>query len=237
MSQVKMVTGFKPSQNGLHFTNSFIDVPYDFKVAGVPIRTGHAYNGMCGGMIFAVCDLFYTGRQPPDVRFTPSKGLFYNYLCQRLIDSFALPFGPLQYYVWMNPTVKDAQTQPGGFSLAANSRAWKMICQEWPKIKVEIDHDRLCTIGLILVKSWAPADLGKNHQVLVYGYELDGDALKLMIYDPNAPGDDGASLSVSLADPGAISPVVYANSGGKIKDALCFFKSYYRPKTPPGLMP
>ncbi len=34
MSQVKTVTGFKPSQNGFRFANSFIDVPYDFKVVG-----------------------------------------------------------------------------------------------------------------------------------------------------------------------------------------------------------
>lgn len=235
MSQIKMVTGFKPSQNGFRFANAFIDVPYDFKVLGVPVQTGHAYNGMCGGMIFTVSDLFYSGQQPPDDRFTPSKGPLYNYLCQRLIDSFALPFGPVQYYVWMNPTVKDAQVPAAGFGLAANSRAWKMICEEWPKIKVEIDRDRLCTIGLILLKSWMLGDLGKNHQVLAYGYDLDGDALKLNIYDPNAPGDDGASLSVSLADPGRSSPVVYANSGGKVRDALCFFKTAYRAKTPPGL--
>jgi len=157
-------------------------------------------------------------------------------LCQRLIDSFALPLGPVQYYVWMNPTVNDAQAQQGVPSLAANSRAWKMIGQEWPKIKAEIDQNRLCTVGLILLKSWAPGDLGKNHQVLVYGYDLDGDALKLMIYDPNAPGDDGATLSVSLADPGQATPVEYANMWGK-KDALCFFKTAYRPKTPPVPLP
>jgi len=237
MSQVKIVDGFKPSQNGFHFANSFIDVPYDFKVLGIPVRTGYAYNGMCGGMIFAVCDLFYAGKPPPSERFTPSRGPFYKYLCQRLIDSFALPFGPLQYYVWMNPSVKDAGGQKGRFSLAPKSRAWKMICREWPAIQHEIDNDRLCTIGLILLKSWFPGDLGKNHQVLVYGYELEGDALKLMIYDPNAPGDDGSSLSVSLADPGVFSPVAYANSHGKIKDALCFFKTQYRSKNPAGWMP
>ena len=112
MSQLKTVRNFRPSQNGFHFSNSFIDVPYDFKVLGVPIRSGHAYNGMCGGMIFAVCDLFYAGKQPPDDRFSPSKGQFFTYLCQRLIDSFALPFGPLKYYIWMNPTVKDTQVDP-----------------------------------------------------------------------------------------------------------------------------
>ena len=112
-----------------------------------------------------------------------------------------------------------------------------MICLEWPKIKAEIDNDRLCTIGLILLKSWAPSDLGKNHQVLVYGYELEEDALKLMIYDPNSPGDDGSYISISLADPTQSTPAVYANSGGKIEEALCFFKTNYRFKNPVGLMP
>ena len=236
MSTVKVVNGFKPSQNGFLFANTFVDVPYDFKVLGVPIRTGHAYNGLCGGMIYTVCDLFYAGKQPPISRFTPSNGPLYKYLCQRLIDSFALPFGPFQYYLWMNPTVMDAQNEKGGFSLAADSRAWKMICQEWPKIKSDIERGRLCTIGLILVKSWNPNDLGKNHQVLVYGYELDGDALNLMIYDPNSPGDDGASISVNLADPGQVSQTVYASSRGKIQEAMCFFKTNYRYKDPGGLM-
>jgi len=225
------VAGFKPSQNGFRFANWFIDVPYDFKVLGLPIRGGHACNGMCGGMIYTVCDLFYAGLQPPQDRFTPSRGPLFKYLCQRLIDSFALPFGPLQYYLWMNPTVKDA--------LGRHSRAWKMTCLEWPKIKDDIDHDRLCNIGLVLLKSWSPADLGKNHQVLVYGYELEGQALKLMIYDPNAPGDDGASLSISLAGAEAGQPtsLIYANSKGKVKEAVCFFKTDYRFKQPPGLAP
>jgi len=235
MSEVKVVHNFTPSQNGFQFANAFLDVPYHFKVLGVPIVTGHAYNGLCGGMIYTVCDLFYARKLPPSGRFTPSKGPVFTYLCQRLIDSFALPFGPWQYYLWMNPTVRDGQAKKSGFSLAANSRAWKMIRQEWPKIKAEIDNNRLCTIGLILLKSWAPGDLGKNHQVLVYGYELEGDALKLMIYDPNAPGDDGSSLSVSLADVELPAPLIYANSKGKVRDALCFFRTSYRFKHPDGL--
>jgi hypothetical protein len=187
-------------------------------------------------MIFTVCDLFFAGKRPPPDRFSHSEGPLFNYLCQRLFESFALPFGPFQYYLWMNPTIRDVQGEKSGFSLAANSRAWKMICQDWPEIKGEIDNDRPCTIGLILLKSWALGDLGKNHQVLVYGYELEEDALKLMIYDPNSPGDDGSNISVSLADPALSSPVVYANSGGKIKEALCFFKTKYKFKDPFGLM-
>lgn len=237
MSMWKVVHGFKPSQNGFLFANTFIDVPYDFKLLGVPIRIGHACNGMCGGMIFTVCDLFYAGKRPPLDKFSHSEGPLFNHLCQRLFDSFALPFGPFQYYVWMNPTLRDAQGEKRGFSLEANGRAWKMICQEWPEIKAEIDNDRLCTIGLILLKSWAPGGLGKNHQVLVYGYELEEDLVKLMIYDPNSPGDDSAYLSVSLADPALYAPAVLANSGGKIEQVLCFFKTDYRFKNPVGIAP
>jgi hypothetical protein len=111
-----------------------------------------------------------------------------------------------------------------------------MIHQEWPKIKSEIDRDHLCTIGLILIKSWEPNDIGRNHQVLAYGYELNADRLKLMIYDPNTPGDDGAYLSVSLADPSQPSPVSYGNSEGRIRYALCFFKTNYKFKNPAGLI-
>ncbi len=223
MSERKVVHGFTPSQNGFRFTNSFIDVPYQIKELGIPLRLGHACNGMCGGMIFTVCDLFYAGKKPPSDRFTPSEGLLFDYLCQRLFDSFALPFGPFQYYVWMNPTVRDAQGQKSGLSLAAHSRAWKMVCQEWPRIKAEIDHDRLCSIGLVLLKSWAPGDLGKNHQVLVYGYELDEDAVKLSIYDPNSPGDDGAYLSASLADPVQYTPRAFGKFEGRNQASVVLF--------------
>ena len=47
-------------------------------------------------------------------------------------------------------------------------------------------------LGPVTVHSTNPLDLGMNHQVLAYGYELDGTALTLRVYDPNT---DPASAS------------------------------------------
>jgi hypothetical protein len=228
----KIVQNFLPSRNGFHFANCFADVPYQFRLLGLKVKGGNAANGMCGGMIYAVCDLFYSGQQSPEQQVAPDKGSLFVYLCQRLIESFSLPFGPLRYYFWMNPRVPDSDEERPKISLAAHGRAWKTIVGEWPKIKQEIDANRLCPIGIILIKSWNPDHLGRNHQVLVYGYELEGADLKLLLYDPNSPGDDGVSLVLNIAEPRKRTLITYANSQGKAGDVLCFFKTKYALKTP-----
>jgi hypothetical protein len=228
----KVVQNFLPSQNGFHFSNCFADVPYEFKLLGIKVKGGKASNGMCGGMIYAACDLYYSGQRAPDQQVAPDKGSLFVYLCQRLIESFTLPFGPLRYYFWMNPRVADSDAEKPKFSLAAHGRAWKTIVVEWPKIKNEIDANRLCPIGIILLKSWNPDHLGRNHQVLVYGYELEGNDLKLLLYDPNSPGDDGVYLALNIAEPRKRAAIIYANSQGKAGDVLCFFKTNYGLKTP-----
>ena len=127
----------------------------------------------------------------------------------------------------MNPWVADSDEELPKFLLAAHGRAWKTIVMEWPKIKNEIDANRLCPIGIILLKSWNPDHLGRNHQVLVYGYELEGNDLKLLLYDPNFPGDDGVSLVLNVVEPRKRAPITYANSLGKVGEVLCFFKTRY----------
>jgi hypothetical protein len=228
----KTVQNFLPSQNGFHFPNSFADMPYEFKLLGINVKGGHALNGMCGGMIYATCDLFYAGRLAPEQQVAPDKGSLFVYLCQRLIESFALPFGPLRYYFWMNPRVADSDEDLPKFSLVTHGRAWKTIAVEWPEIRREIDANHLCPIGIILLKSWNPDNLGRNHQVLVYGYELEGDDLKLLLYDPNSPGDDGVYLALNVADPRKRVAITYANSLGKVGEVLCFFKTRYKIKVP-----
>jgi hypothetical protein len=232
MSERRIVKNFLPEQNGFHFSNWFADVPLEFKVAGIDLHVGSARNGVCGGMIYAACDLFYSAKLPPPEKSAPDNGILFKYLCQRLLESFALPFGPLLYYYWMNPAVRDAVESPGAIFKSIRSRAWKMIRIEWKKIKQEIDQDRLAPIGIILAKSWKPADLGKNHQVLVYGYELDGDMAKLLIYDPNAPDNNDASISLRIADPYHKIEGIYAHSGRKVANLYCFFMTRYRYKNP-----
>lgn len=57
-----------------------------------------------------------------------------------------------------------------------------------------------------------PADLGRNHQVLAYGYDLGGsNNLTLLIYDPNTPIEhaDGVRISLSLANPTMTTPITH----------------------------
>jgi hypothetical protein len=87
------VAGFLPSINGLAFTNDWpsepdveIDVPRFGKVA-----IGNASNGLCGGMVFTVLDVF-VGDGPPLTAPRPDPGSpLYTYIVGRLFDSFDLP--------------------------------------------------------------------------------------------------------------------------------------------------
>jgi hypothetical protein len=57
---------------------------------------------------------------------------------------------------------------------------------------------------LVTVYSANPGDLGKNHQVLAYAYEVDdSNTLPLHVYDPNTPPEqaDGIRLKLDLSNP------------------------------------
>jgi hypothetical protein len=67
-----------------------------------------------------------------------------------------------------------------------------------PKIKAEIDSGYLCPMGLIQIRPLSPADLGKNHQVLAYGYEFNGSKVTPHVYDPNEDVSTGDQVKPSL---------------------------------------
>jgi hypothetical protein len=94
-----------------------------------------------------------------------------------------------------------------------------MINDEWPRIKADLDGGRLCPIALIEVKTTDPTMMGNNHQVLSYGYDLDGTSLTIHIYDPNFPRDDNRTISLDIGDPQHTTPV----SDG----IFCFFRQNY----------
>ena len=60
-------------------------------VVSLPI--GDASNGLCGGMAFAARDYFEAERPPPDDTDAPGAGPLFDYLVDRLFDSFDLPLG------------------------------------------------------------------------------------------------------------------------------------------------
>ena len=228
----RMVPGFLPSTSGFRFANAFPRVPV--RRIGIPgvlsLSIGDASNGLCGGMAFAARDYFEADRPPPDQATPPSDGELFDYLVDRLFASFDLPLGPARYLELMSPLLPDGETLWSRLGLAPHGRAWRMIRQEWPKVRSEIDAGHPAPLGLVRVKSSDPLELKRNHQVLSYGYELEGTALTLHLYDPNHPGEDGVTLSLSLAKPHAPTPLTISPAGPPVS---AFFKVPYRPAWPP----
>jgi hypothetical protein len=248
----KVVAGFLPSTSGFHFSNkTFPQVP-DLKldVMGEKIPIGDASKGLCGGMAFTARDYFEAGIPIPPDTANPSSGPLFDYLVKRLFDTYNLllpppplppvpgtfftptpPFGPgpFTYMHLMHPGLPDHETDASNAGLTYRGRAWVMVNDQWPKIKSDIDNGRLCPIALVMTKTLNPLEMGNNHQVLVYGYELDGTDLAIRIYDSNFQNDDTITMSLSIADPQHTTPVTYS-TGQKV---WCFFRPDYSFSPPP----
>ena len=230
MPQVQ-VLGFAPSTSGLHFLNYYPHEPtIQVKIPlGPTLSLGDAANGLCGGMAFVVRD-FYEAKQPvpPDTDPPPAGTPLYQFIVQRLMDSFNLPLGIGRYLELMQPAFPDV-----GLGFGLPGRASVMVRDEWPHIKSDLDAGRLVPLGLVKVKSTNPSDLCKNHQVLAYGYDLNGPDLTVWLYDPNYPNNDAVNLTLSIASVQAPVPVTYTPADTEA--VFCFFRTPYTPKQPPAL--
>jgi hypothetical protein len=226
------VPGFLPSAAGFRFPNSFPKVPV--RRIGIPgvlsIPIGDASNGLCGGMAFAVRDYFEAGREPPPDSSAPAEGPLFDYIVDRLFDSFDLPFGPVRYLELMSPSLSDTETIWSRLGLAPHGRAWQMANVEWPRVRAEIDGGHPSALGLIRVKSNNPLELKQNHQVLAFAYELLGSSVKLHVYDPNSPGSDDVAILVDLTDPTHAAPPSSFPPGPTL---YAFFRVSYAPAAPP----
>jgi hypothetical protein len=224
----RRMTGFLPSKHGFHFDNCFKPTPTELNTPLGPIQIGDASNGLCGGMVFTALDYFQAGLSIPTEIDLPSNDLLYDYVVRRLVDSFDLPHGALQYLALMHPKYPDGCVVDK-YGLLPIGRAWRMIRQEWPQIKAALDAGKPCPLGLITVKSADIKKLKENHQVLAYGYDLVGDDLTLYIYDPNFHGDDNVNMKLNISDPEHPVKVVYNPK----RTVFCFFKTNYKPSMPP----
>lgn len=181
------LNSFSPATNGLHYPNSWPsepDVKIDTPFGSIPI--GDASNGLCGGMAFAVADLFVAGKEPPDSSANPPSGSpAFDYIAKRLFDSFDIPTGVAKYYEWMLLAPDDV-----GFGLVITGTSHRTILDELPKVRHSIDDGTPCPLGLIMTHSNNPADLGKNHQVLAYAYDDSGSTTTVSVYDSNQPDTD-----------------------------------------------
>lgn len=222
------VAGFLPSTHGLPFTNAWpsqaivaVDVPPFGQV-----DIGDARNGLCGGMVFNVRDFFEAGQVPPDAP-QPTQGQpYFGYIVRRLIDSFDIPRGVLRYLEWMN--TPDHDTGIGPF--VRRGVAWRTIVDELPKISGDIDAGHPSPLGLVAAQSLNPVDLGKNHVVLAYGYNLVGSTMTLRVYDPNRGRNDNVTMSLDVSNPTHTTPINHTvHLGDPIRG---FFRLDYSPVDP-----
>jgi hypothetical protein len=222
------VADFRPSVHGFPFPNCY---PKDrkfflFNTPFGPCGVADASRGLCGGMIFAVMDLFHHRMQPvPD---TPTDPVF-QYFCRRLFASWGVPFAWVKYWDWqLRPMV--SKTFAG---VRVRDGVSRLTCEaEWPKVKAALDRGELAALGLVKEQGISPARLGRNHQVLGYGYDLDeptGD-VAVSIYDPNYPGNDNVTLTWNLSDPDTGQPVTHACEGPSVRG---LFYTDYRPTANP----
>ena len=145
----------------------------------------HADAGMCGGMVFAVMDYYYNHVLPPQQSTPPSSqdDVLFQYIRDRLWRSFDVTGQGFRWLAYSSPHYPN-----GDEGLFQNilgltkGRSWITYREEWPKIQLDIDAGKLSPVGLIRTDN---LDIGSNHQVLAYGYEKDGQDVRLYIYDPN----------------------------------------------------
>jgi hypothetical protein len=226
------VPGFRPSVHGLHFTNSWPHVP-DLVVDLGPfgkVPVGDASNGLCGGMVYTVIDVFTSGRAPIPDTVNPAQGSpLFDYIVARLFASFDIPAGVAKYYAWMNMPDHDSRF----LFLTRRGIAWHTVTEEWPRIKADIDSGRPAPLGLVTVHSNDPRALGHNHQVLAHAYDVDdAKRLTLHLYDPNtAPSRaDGVTLSLDVSAPTRSTPITHnVDIGRPIRG---FFRTNYTHRDP-----
>ena len=179
------VPNFLPSTNGLHFANSFPPGPtvtfgpFDPRVIGI----GDASSGLCGGMSWYVRERYAAKLPiPPDTTPPANGSPLFQALVRRQVlslDWFRTPAA-----IWWMGAVG-----PGGALQRTRS-------VEISKIRTDIDKGDLAMLGLIRQTGWNPFALTRNHQVLAYAYEADGDTTILRICDPNWPGRDDVRITV-----------------------------------------
>lgn len=134
------VPGFLPSTQGFQFSNSFAKRPdIVLKTAFGNLELGNAQMGLCGGMVYAVRDYFESRHAVPPGSTPPDSGPLFDFIVQRLFDSFDLPGGVTKYLELMHPALPDHETDMSRLHLAPHGRSWRMVVEEWPLIKKDLD--------------------------------------------------------------------------------------------------
>lgn len=187
----------------------------------VSIPVGSSAFGMCGGLASTALDIFYNYIPLPTQTDPPSsqkgKALF-DWLRQRQVDSITLR-DFCKYLRLMFASTKTKEDE---------------ISEAWEQIKEDIQLNRPVLIGLqrAKIEKWYKihqiADIIKNHQVVVWKFEQEGEDVTLYVYDSKTPDLQDVTICFNLnsksqikCNPSILGPI-YA-----------FFKTSYKPKKPP----
>lgn len=185
MGSSKVVAGFLPSSDGLHFANSF---PHGPTVRFGPIDPrwigiGDAATGLCGGMAWFVRERFAANLPIPSDRQVPPNGSpLFQVLVRDQVKSLKWLRTPLGFW-WIGAFGAD---RTGGRSRVV----------EWPKVRATIDAGRLAMLGLVRHQGLNPLNLSRSHQVVAYGYSVEGETVTLRLYDPNWPDRDDVTVAI-----------------------------------------
>jgi len=234
VSASAVVPGFLPSVHGFRFANrwppgpTITFGPFDPRVLGV----GDASDGLCGGMVTTIRDLFEAGIAVPPDPEPPANGTWrFRAIVRRQVDSLDWLRVPLRYY--------DLQAfrpdPPAGLAALLRREPPRVVAvrDEWPRIRADITAGALPVVGLVRVASSLPRELARNHQVLAHAYDEDGAGFRIRIYDPNHPGRDDVEIRARV-DPDATLP--WATRIGLLQSTgeplLGFFRQpYARPRS------
>jgi hypothetical protein len=223
------IPGFLPSIHGFRFANrwppgpTLTFGPFDPRILGI----GDASTGLCGGMVTTVRDLFEAGIAPPQDADPPANGSpRFRAIVRRQVESLDWLRTPLRFFD-LQALHPDPATGLARLLRRDPARV-VAIRDEWPKIRADIDAGHAPILGLIRTASISPRDLTRNHQVLAYAYDETPGAIRIRIYDPNHPVDDGVALDVT-ADPdaGPSRPDRISLSQSTGEPLLGFFRQAY----------
>jgi hypothetical protein len=186
-----VVPNFLPSEDGLHFPNSYPSGPtvrigpLDPRLIGV----GDASMGLCGGMCFFVRRKFKANQPVPTQTTVPDNGSdLFKQLVREQVRSLRLGLVPVRF--WRVSAMDEAARKKYTRDTA------------WPAIRRSLDGNSLTQIGLIRQTARNPFKLIGNHQVLAYGYEIGDDAsIRVRIYDPNHPNRDNVWVPMDGSGP------------------------------------
>jgi hypothetical protein len=143
--------------------------------------------GLCGGMALAARDFFLNDRPIPTVADgPPQSGPLFDYLWQRLLDTFGQGRGWRYLRKFVNFYLPSTFTRARSVS-------------ELRSLKDELDFGRPAVLGLIHFRAGGgnPWD---NHQVLAFDYKEEGNTTYIHVYDPNHPNKNDVVVRVELKE-------------------------------------